>query len=300
MPYEARIILDSVGPNGARLTTFELSYPRFVHAELLTHRTFSRNSASSRAIPVEKLLGRIEDDPVIPVFWGSNRAGMQAREELSDFDKCCAETLWRAAVRSGVDFARKLGAMGLHKQIANRAAELGMFITVVVTATEWSNFFALRDHPDAQPELRSIAAKAHALYREYSPQELAAGAWHLPYVTGYDDVPGYDAAEALAAMDARQACLIAVGRCAAVSYLNQGQRDIKADAARAEKNLVAGHMSPFEHVAQAMTTEEWRDYGYAAAIEWVTGRVPPGNLWGWRQFRKTINNEHDFRLVMGG
>ena len=82
MSYNAKIVLDSVGPNGARLTTFELSYPRFVHAELMTHRMFSRNSASSRAIPTEKLLARIKEDPAMPVWWGKNQSGMQAREEL--------------------------------------------------------------------------------------------------------------------------------------------------------------------------------------------------------------------------
>ena len=82
MITDAKIILDSVGPNDARLTTFELTYPRMVHAELMTHRMFSRNSASSRAIPTEKLLARIEEDPVLPVWWGKNQSGMQAREEL--------------------------------------------------------------------------------------------------------------------------------------------------------------------------------------------------------------------------
>ena len=293
MAYEAKIILDSVGPNGARLTTFELSYPRIVHAELLTHRVFSRNSASSRAIPTEKLLARIESDPVMPVWWGKNQAGMAAREELTGDALAEAKRLWHRTVMEGVHAARALGAAGLHKQVANRAAELGMFITIVVTATEFDNFFALRDHGAAQPELADVAGKAHRLWQSSDPRPLKSGQWHLPYVTGYDGE------ELRLVLDEEGRCRVSVGRCAAVSYLNQDKRDPPADLARADKLAVAGHMSPFEHVAQAMTAEEWVLYGAEMAGQWIDRRVPMGNLWGWRQFRKGLPNEHDFSKIGG-
>ncbi len=292
--YEAKIILDSVGPNEARLTTFELQYPRIVHAELMTHRVFSRNSASSRAIPTEKLLGRIEEDPMLPVWWGKNQSGMQAREELEGEALAEAKRVWLLSVMDGVRAARALGATGLHKQIANRAAELGMFITVVVTATEYDNFFALRDHGAAQPELADVAGKAHRLWQQSEPKRLRSGQWHLPYVTGYDDDLLTDS-ESLYSSD--EVCRISIGRCAAVSYLNQDKRDPPEDLARAKKLATAGHMSPFEHVAQAMTEEEWVQYGTQAAACWVDSRVPMGNLWGWRQYRKTLPNEHDFSKI---
>jgi thymidylate synthase ThyX len=287
MAYEAKIILDSVGPNGARLTTFELTYPRIVHAELLTHRVFSRNAASSRAIPTEKLLSRIESDPTIPVWWGKNQSGMQAREELAGEDLVRAQDRWRSAVLSGVWHARRLGETGLHKQIANRAAELGMFITVVVTATEWDNFFALRDHAAAQPELADVAGKAHRLWRESQPQQLASGGWHLPYVTGHGEI--FNTVD--------EVCRVSIGRCAAVSYLNQDKKDPPADMARADKLAAAGHMSPFEHVAQALTWEEWGRYSREASLAWTHKRVPVGNLWGWRQYRKDLLGEHDFSKI---
>lgn len=288
MSYEAKIVLDSIGPNGARLTTFELSYPRIVHSELLTHRVFSRNSASSRAIPTEKLLARIEDDPVLPVWWGKNMAGMQSRDELEGNALAEAKKRWLEAVLSGVHHARRLGEAGLHKQIANRAAELGMFITVVVTATEFDNFFALRDHGAAQPELADVAGKAHGLWRESQPMRLDAGDWHLPYVTGFD---------LHELRPEEDACLVSIGRCAAVSYLNQDKRDPPEDIKRANKLSVAGHMSPFEHVAQAMTKEEWTHFAMASAVRWVNDRVPVGTLWGWRQYRKNLLNEHDFSRI---
>ena len=291
MAYEAKIILDSIGPNSARLTTFELQYPRIVHAELMTHRMFSRGSASSRAIPTEKLLARVESDPVMPVWWGKNQSGMQAREELTGEDLVRAQDRWRSAVLSGVWHARRLGETGLHKQIANRAAELGMFITVVVTATEFDNFFALRDHKDAQPEIADVAGKAHRLWKESSPQHIQSGQWHLPYVTDCDY------AQCFGEYDENQICRISMGRCAAVSYLNQDKRDPPADLARADKLAAAGHMSPFEHVAQALTWEEWGRYSREASLAWTHDRVPVGNLWGWKQFRKLVVNEHNFSKI---
>ena len=294
--YEAKIVLDSVGPNDARLTTFELTYPRIVHAELMTHRVFSRNSASSRAIPTKDLLARIESDPVLPVWWGKNQSGMAAREELNGDALAVAKERWLEAVLSGVHHARRLNETGLHKQIANRAAELGMFITVVVTATEFSNFFALRDHAAAQPELADVAGKAHRLWRESRPRQLQAGQWHLPYVTGFDEgaiVAEYG--DSMAGADTL--CRISIGRCAAVSYLNQDRRDPPADLARADKLAAAGHMSPFEHVAQALTEDGWESFAEAAMRDWIVNRVPPGNLWGWAQYRKDIKNEHDFGFI---
>jgi thymidylate synthase ThyX len=291
MAYEAKIVLDSVGPNGARLTTFEFEYPRIVHAELMTHRVFSRNAASSRAIPTEKLLSRIESDPAIPVWWGKNQSGMQAREELAGEDLVRAQDRWRSAVLSGVWHARRLGETGLHKQIANRAAELGMFITVVVTATEFDNFFALRDHAAAQPELADVAGKAHRLWQKNEPRRLEAGEFHLPYVTGHD------AEECFKQYSMESVCRISIGRCAAVSYLNQDKRDPPADHARADKLASAGHMSPFEHVAMALTEDQWKVYARRAAELWVIGRVPVGNLWGFRQYRKDLANEHDFSKI---
>lgn len=294
MTIDAKIILDSIGPNGARLTTFELTYPRFVHAELMTHRMFSRNSASSRAIPTEKLLARISHDPAGPVWWGANQSGMQAREELAGDALFAARSEWLKSRDEMIQSARRLGGFGLHKQIANRIVEPWMFITVIVTATEWRNFFALRDHADAQPEIAACAAIAHRLYDDCAEtQSLDHGQWHLPFVTRRD------AAELRA--DGRSdsyLCLVSAGRCARVSYLtHDGQRDPDADVALCDKLLKSGHMSPLEHVAEAMTEGEWNKYAREMTENWMYDRIPMGNLWGWRQFRKTISREHDFGSI---
>jgi hypothetical protein len=296
MAYEAKIILDSVGPNGARLTTFELTYPRFVHAELMTHRMFSRNSASSRAIPNEKLRARVQEDPAMPVYWGENQRGMQAGGELRAIYRHDAEIVWRSARDEMLRRSAQLADIGLHKQLCNRLIEPWMFITVVITATEWDNAWGLRVDPAAQPEMERAFHLAKDLYDRSVPQKLAAGAWHLPYVTGYDEEQIRQEYAGVEDFDGLL-CRVSIGRCAAVSFLNQDKRDPPADLARAGKMTDNGHMSPFEHVAQALTWAEWGEYATKAAHAWLHDRVPVGNLWGWKQYRKTLSNEHDYSKI---
>src|SRR5579864_7078447 len=144
--YECEVLADSIGPSGKRLTTVCVTYPRFVHAELLTHRMFSRSSASSRAIPNEKLRQRVIDDPAMPVWWGKNQAGMQAREELSGFELEDTRRGWLHARDLMLEMSEKLARHGLHKQLCNRLIETWMPITVIISATEWENFSRLRCH----------------------------------------------------------------------------------------------------------------------------------------------------------
>ena len=305
MSYDARIIADSMGPNGARVTTFELTMPRIVLAEHNTHRMYSRNAASSRAIPVEKMLTPIEEAPMLPVWWGKNQSGMQAREVLSDevdngilhvrsgsSPRSRAKDEWLRLRDVVVQGARNLLAIGLHKQIANRVVEPWMFTTVVCTATEWQNGFALRVDPAAQPEYERVMRMALEAYEASVPRRLNTGEWHLPYVSFDDESALHDPK-----WTSLDYCLISAGRCAAVSYLNQDKRDPEADIARANKVLSAGHMSPFEHQCRAMTLDEWREYAERAARAWIEQRVPVGNLWGWHQFRKELANEWDYSKI---
>lgn len=295
--YHAKIILDSVGPSGKRITTWELRYPRMVHSELLTHRLLSRNSASSRAIPNEKLIAQVLDDPAMPVWWGKNQSGMQAREELSatpwPFVPGCkprdhdlrsdlteAVEAWLKGRDEAVNRSRILASLGLHKQIANRVIEPWMFITVIVTATEWDNWYAQRDHADAQPEIAWIARLMHEEYAKNEPRSLDVGGWHLPLVDRLEN--GWLRLESLSLI--AEGCStedlkrISAGRCARVSYLtHDGRRAPDEDIALAAKlaSSSPGHWSPFEHVAQALPK---------ATLS--------GNFIGWKQFRKEFANEH--------
>lgn len=277
--YSAKIIKDSVNPVGDRLTTFELTYPRMVHAELMTHRVFSRNSASSRAIPTQVLMERIAGNPVMPKWWGKNQSGMQAREELTGHALIQAQGVWLEARDNALHFADRLRLLGLHKQIANRIVEPWMFITVIVTATHYSNWFHLRDDPGAQPEIAWVAREMRKLHDASEPEKLEVGEWHLPYVELYDksnplyvEVPRHLAPE----LAISWLCKIATARCARVSYLtHDGVRDYEKDVELHDKLTGNGHWSPFEHVAEA---------------DGESNRH--GNFVGWRQYRKRFKNEH--------
>jgi hypothetical protein len=293
MSYETKIILDSIAPSGGRLTTFQFTLPRVVLAEFNTHRMFSRNSASSRAIPVEKMLKKVKDDPFVPTYWGKNQKGMQAEREVTEREAAMAADEWLLQRDYAISGAEALLALGIHKQLTNRLVEPWLWHTIVCTATEYSNYFGLRDNRQAAPEIRDSAHAAHELYKKNEPQLIEDGGFHLPYVSG----PDYDLKKLVdRGFTMKQLCEVSIGRCAAVTYLNQENvADPEADIDRAVKRLLpSGHMSPFEHPAESLSRERWRKIAYAQAEAWIEERVPMGNFWGWLQYRKTIENEHDF------
>lgn len=297
MAYAAKIVLDSVTKAGDRLTTMEATFPRMVLAEFNTHRAFSRNSASSRAIPFKKQLERIRKDPFVPVHWGANQAGMQAHEEISPRRQKIARFTWLLLCRIVMLFARFLNWLGLHKQVVNRLLEPFMWHTVVVTATEWSNFFALRANPDAQPEIRVIAEMMKELYEASTPTLIQKDDWHLPFIQPEERNGLFEYTE-----NARK---ISAARCARVSYLtHDGKRDIEADLKLYERLVKGGHMSPLEHVAtpncvhQLEPTESAPGGRKQGMMQWVGSW--DGNFYGWQQLRKLILNEHDFSLAGKG
>lgn len=293
MAYEAKIVLDSISEAGDRLTTMEVTFPRMVLAEFNTHRMFSRNSASSRAIPVEKQLARIKADPFIPVYWGKNQSGMQAAVELDEVGVKLAKMDWLVARDMMVSQVESLLDLGLHKQITNRLLEPFMWHTVIVTATDWSNFFALRANPDAQPEIRVIAEMMKKIYEESQPTRLKMGQWHLPYIQPDERDGVFEFTE--------NARMISAARCARVSYLtHDGNRDLSADLTLYTRLVGGGHMPPLEHVATPAGFEQIMDsIGQEYVTEAETRKLRPyyGNFRGWKQLRKFIFNEHDFSLV---
>lgn len=287
--YQTKILLDSISPAGRRLTTWELTYPRFVHSELMTHRIFSRNAASSRAIPNEKMLARIEADPAMPIFWGKNQKGMQAAEELSPENVEKAKAIWLRLRNQAVEGARELAALGLHKQLCNRPTEPWMFITVILSATTFDNWFHLRDHWQAQPELAWVAKDMHERYRKSVPVQRIVGEWHMPLIEEKDVADARQRAcnevsvERMPFRSMEILRKVSTGRCARVTLLNHdGKRDLVDDIALHDR-LLDGmdtgdplHMSPFEHIAQALANPNEQS----------------GNMRGWRQYRKTFRNEH--------
>nr|AIA11820.1 Thymidylate synthase complementing protein [uncultured bacterium] len=250
MGYNAEVIADSVSERGHRLTTLEATFPRIVLSEFNTHRVLSRNSASSRAIPVAKQLERIKNDPYIPEYWGKNQPGMKAYEQLGAAGIAAAKSEWLHARDAAVTSAEKLLDIGLHKQLANRILEPFAWHTVLVTATEWNNFYALRANPDAQPEIRTIAEQMQDAMNGSTPKLLKEGEWHLPLIQPDEFNGMFEHTEA-----AQQ---ISSGRSARVSYMtHHGIRDKAKDIELYDSLRTGGHMSPLEHVARPFTPGEW-------------------------------------------
>lgn len=277
---------DSVSPRGTRLTTFEVTFPRIVLAEFNTHRMLSRNSASSRAIPVEKMIRMVEEDPYIPTTWGKNQKGMQADEDVNEHLAGAAEVVWLRHRDQAILSARALLELGIHKQLTNRLLEPFMFHTCIVTATEWDNFDHLRCHKDAHPEIRRAAVMMRDARSASEPKAIGLDDWHLPLVFDEDIEQVLKAAPTLD--EARkQLAKISCGRCARVSYLtHDGKRDLAADIELCDRLVASGHMSPLEHAATPMTYHDM----VAMGEMW-------GNFRGWKQYRKTIVGEHD---MLGG
>ncbi|MFC7622309.1 FAD-dependent thymidylate synthase [Microlunatus sp. GCM10028923] len=270
MAYEAKVIADSVSDAGHRLVTMEVTFPRLVLAEFNTHRVFSRNSASSRAIPVKAQLARVRDDPFVPESWGRNQAGMQAEQEVDEVAGKAAREAWLTARDRAVEQAERLLELKIHKQLANRLLEPFVWHTVIVTATDWSNFFALRANPEAQPEIGRVAELMQQAHRTGSPTTVPDGGWHLPLLQPEEYDGTFEHTE--------QARQVSAARCARVSYLtHDGRRDLDADLRLYRRLVESGHLSPLEHVATP-----------------DTGGARIGNFLGWRQLRKTIPGEDDF------
>lgn len=278
--YKAEILADSIS-SGVRLVSMAVTFPRIVLAEFNTHRVFSRNSASSRAIPVEKRIAAVRANPFIPAAFGSNKKGMQAGANLGDVENSDAREDWVEAMEAACNMAESLARLGVHKQWANRLIEPFAWTTVVVTATEWANFFALRISPLAQPEIRTIAEVMKAAMDASTPNKLIHGQWHLPYIK-------WEEVDEIGAMGPLALAKISSARCARVSYLTQdGVRDLKADLELHDRLLSAGHMSPFEHAAKVVVQEE---KGWSIKDFYGNFRAP------WEQYRKQLPNE----AVFGG
>lgn len=299
----ARILADSISPDGVRMTTMEIEYPRFILAELNTHRMLSKNSASSRAIPVKTMHEHIRANTAGPVYWGINQPGMKAREELTGADLSWAKYLWNKARDIAIGYSADLADLNIHKQITNRITEPWMTMKTVISGTEWANFWWLRDHPDAQPEIAELAKKMRVAYEASQPQLLNPGEWHVPYVlTNRDASTGVlhylDGSGGVITAD--QARIISASCCAQVSYRKNDDSYEKAQ--KVFQMLIESepaHASPVEHQATPMQEsyyETWYDdpqYLQQFGVTHMDNKLQlwSGNLRGWIQHRKLIANE---------
>lgn len=299
----AKIICDSKNEFGNRITTFVLTFPRIILAEFNTHRMISKNSASSRAIPFNKMMDMVLQDPFIPIKWMKEHKGMQGYEYFDDTVSEKFKRIWLQLRSESVERAQQLSMSGVSKQMCNRLLEPFLYHTVICTGTEWENFFALRAHDAAEIHMQDLAFKMLKAYNESTPKELKAGEWHIPFGDTFDDHRlleilsneyGQDAAYYGKEVESdieRMKIKIATGRCARISYNNfEGKDDYEADIKLHDSLLSSGHMSPFEHVAQSMSESDIDNHvhisKYSTELGWS------GNFMGFVQYRKTLPGEN--------
>lgn len=262
----AKIIADSKNRHGIRLTTFVVTFPRIILAELNTHRMLSRSVASSRAIPIRKQIEKVRSGTFYPSWVGRAESGMQSNSEVDAEieDRFKQEWLLGASVMCGI--AETMDKMSIHKQIVNRLLEPYGYVTAIVSGTDFANFFKLRAHKDAQPEFQALAFKMLAAYVDSEPENTDE---HIPFGDAME--PG---------LSTEEKRLIACARCARISYENhEGNRDPKKDLELASRLIESGHLSPFEHVARTHINDTY-----------------VGNFRGWTQYRKMIQNENIVKL----
>ncbi len=266
--YEVQVLTDSISPQSQRLTTFVLRYPRFIHGEVLTHRCFSRNSQSSRAIPTAKLIEQVTSSPVYPIIWGKNQKGMSADQELSPHDQRVCRVLWKQSLDQVLKVVHDLQNFSVHKQVINRLLEPYSTITTVLTGTSdgLESFFQLRCSKSAQPEIRYLAERMKDAWKTSIPNYLACDDWHLPFVTPADSE-----------LDVETKKQISAARCARVSYLlHTGGSSVGRDLELCARLANDRHWSPFEHVVRPAQPGVETEHGLQR------------NLSGWVQYRAEL------------
>lgn len=269
MTISVKILCDNLnGITQDRVTTFLLTYPRFIHQELLTHRVFSRNSASSRAIPTKKILSQVFWNPEEFIHWGKLQKGMQASQQLAGWRRWLTRRCWRLARYPAMAASVLMHALGAHKQVANRALEPWMTMQVLLTSTRWHNFYRLRYSRKAQPELAELARQMLEAHAVSNPRVCRPGDWHVPF----SELLPEETQE-----DFRLALKVCTARAARLSYKTfDGQYSLERDCGLHDDLKSDGHWSAFEHCSMAIDPASPCD---------------TGNLDGWCPYRKTFPGE---------
>lgn len=271
----AKVLLDSISPQGDRLTTLEVVMHRFVLAEFNTHRMFTRSSASSRAISIIRRIRMVLTDLAWPVEWGKDQPKMQSKELLPPWKQFLCVIIWKIASLCAVACAYLLNLIGLHKQWTNRLLEPFMWHTVIVASVEWENFYKQRCSkfsPLAQPEMLRVADAIHNAIEASTPRLCNYGQWHAPLLRPEDLPELHDVANGNGTETVRGGIKVSIARCARSSYLTHaGIREILEDLKLFGRLETADppHWAPFEH----------------AATPAMPGEKPLGNFPGWHQYR---------------
>lgn len=305
---EVNVIAHSISKKGKEILTYELVYPRAVHSELAVHRMLSKNSASSRAIPIPRVIEMVRNNPAMLSRYGSNQAGMQDKgfehDEPVVFQgkSYTIREAWKLGAEFMCDLAESIHEAGYHKQVGNRLLEPFQWMKVVLTGTEFANFFWLRDHEAADPTIAELARKMLEAKQRSSPVLLGDDDWHVPYFEN-----GYWIAERVgmagltvnsSGITLQEALDISTSCCAQVSYRKLDKSQEKADTVISRLNLDGkhpedpAHASPTEHQATPMTGDTMIFNGFPTGYTSYHKDLGmmSGNLAGWIQYRQLIPN----------
>lgn len=298
--YEAKVLADSISPDGVRITTLEVEYPHAIHKDIMTHCMLSRNFQSFRAFPPAKVIEKIERDPFRPEVFEGYVKGMGQGDAIAEQER--ANGLWDDHIEHSLNVARLMLGMGLAKAQVNFVLQDLTSIRGIITATEWDNFYDLRlatnpetGKPLARPEVYKIASMMHAVHQASQPVELGRDQWHVP-LTNPAATPdelsegGWDRLKKMS-----------TGRCARVSYLTHtGVRDASKDIELHDGLRTDKHMSPFEHVARpiVITGPKWLaevdETSRKSTGALVRGRDWRGKLYGWHPYRLDIEGTNQW------
>lgn len=308
MGVEVILASRAPGTSAPPIYTIRMRYPRIIHAELMTHRVFSRNARSSRAVPVSRMIEEVRHSPFVPWHWGKNQKGMQAAKECNELipieglDDLTREEAWHWMSQYSADTAEAFSQAGYHKQICNRLLEPFMWIDTLVTSTDWENFLWLRDHADAEPHLIDLARMVKQAIATSEIQDLQPGEWHLPYITqeDWEGVLGLISVEPGARATTFQVHpllkKISAARCARISYAPfDGDASYERELDRYDSLLSSDriHASPLEHQATPDRQGYWADSANFISErdgDWDRPELH-GNFRGWIQYRKTVPGE---------
>ena len=285
----ARVVAYSISEEtNERVITFEVETPRLIWSEVMTHRLFSRNGASSRAIPVSKMIEMVLEKPAMPVRFGANQPGMQDSGEgfngVVSFESLSLrpQDAWAACSWAAAEMAGKFSAAGFHKQIANRLLEPFQYMKAVITFTgDGANFFGLRDHADADPTICELAQCMKEAMELAPMKYLKSGDWHMPYYKDGAFIKGRD-------KGLQKALKISASCCAQVSYRKLDDSEEKAEVVYDRLvNSKPVHASPFEHQATPLKKSNGFRSKYVTHID-RDGNPCSGNFRNWGQYRQQI------------
>lgn len=276
----AQILAHSINPQGIPLTSWLLQYNKSVHAELMTHRVFSRNAMSSRAVPTKESIRLITENPALPVRWGGHQKGMQQGEELTGEILAEAKHLDKHLREWALAVAAKADDLGVHKSIVNRWIDPWAHIQTIVTMTNPANWFALRAHSAAEPIVQVLAYRMLNEYIHTTPNFLDFGEWHIPFM----DDQTRD-------LSIENKLRVATARCCWVSYGKPMKALTTLEDAfhRHDECIRAPHWSPLEHMAQVI--DDKRPGKFTEGYPWSNFDIN-GVPSGWGQYRKLYKEEN--------